>query len=69
MPLQSNSTRDIEQYVAEQISAPVYFPPFASADKPQGTRWRYKGIYITTTSRPAWMDSAGTWRYADGTAV
>ena len=69
MPLSSNEPRDIETYVAEQMSAPVYFPPFTSALKPMGSRWRYKGIYISDTSKPAWMDSSGTWRYADGVAV
>jgi hypothetical protein len=69
MPLSSNAVRDIEIYVAEQMSAPVYFPPFTIALKPSGTKWRYKGIYITDTSKPAWMDSSGTWRYADGTTV
>jgi hypothetical protein len=69
VPLTNNSVRDIEQYVAEQMAAPVFFPPFAAADKPLGDRWRYKGIYITDTSQPAWMDAAGTWRYADGTTV
>ena len=69
MPLQSLSTRDIEIYVAEQLAGPVYFPPFTAALKPTSTKFRYRGIYITDTSKPAWMDVNGTWRYADGSTV
>jgi hypothetical protein len=69
MPLVSNDTRDIEAYVAEQMFAPVFFPPFAAANVPLGTENRYKAIYILDTSRPAWMDINGAWRYADGSAI
>lgn len=69
MPLPSNSVRDIEMYVAEQQAAPVFFAPFTVATKPTSSRWRFKGVFITDTSRPAWMDSTDTWRYADGSAV
>ena len=69
MTLISNNADDIVRFVAEQFTAPVYFPPFAAADKPGQPRWRYHAIYITDTSKPAWMDVAGTWRYADGSAV
>jgi hypothetical protein len=69
MPLAGNTVRDIEIYVAEQLAAPVQFPAFTVANKPLGSRWRFKAIYITDTSKPAWMDSSGTWRYADGSAV
>lgn len=69
MPLVSNDTRDIEAYIGEQLSAPLSFKPFASADKPTDAKYRYKSIYITDTSRPAWMDADGVWRYSDGTAV
>lgn len=69
MPLQSNSARDIEIYIGEQMSAPVLFPAFTVATKPMGARWRFKAIYITDTSKPAWMDANGTWKYADGSSV
>lgn len=69
MSLNTNDPRDIMQFVNDQLSAPVYFPKFAAAEKPMTLRWRYHAIYITDTSKPAWMDSAGAWRYADGTAV
>lgn len=69
MPLASNSLRDIEIYVAEMMAGPVFFPPFAAADKPTGTKWRFKGIYITDTKKPAWMDVNGVWKYADASLV
>ena len=69
MPLTSNAPRDIEQFVAERLAAPVLFPPFTAATKPANPRFRYHAIYITNTSKPAWMDANGVWRYADGTTV
>lgn len=69
MTLPSNAPRDIEQFIGEQLAAPVFFPPFAAAAKPGGTKFRYRAIYITDTSKPAWMDANGVWRYADGTTV
>lgn len=69
MSLTTLSPRDIAQYIAEQITQPVYFPPFSAALKPGGVKFRYRGIYITDTSKPAWMDVNGVWRYADGSAV
>ncbi len=69
MSLASNTQTDIEQFIGEQLAAPVFFPPFASALKPTQSKWRYRGIYILDTSKPAWMDMTGTWRYADGSAV
>lgn len=67
MALGSNTPRDIEIYVAEQTTRPVYFPPFTAAQKPLGVKGlRYRGIYITDTNKPAWMDANGVWRYADG---
>ncbi|MBY0512039.1 MAG: hypothetical protein K2P94_18025 [Rhodospirillaceae bacterium] len=69
MSLTTLSRRDIEQYIAAQTAQPVYFPPYAAALKPAGTKFRYRGIYITDTSKPAWMDASGVWRYADGSAV
>lgn len=69
MSLNGNDPRDIEQYVLEQTTQPVYFPPFTVALKPTSARFRYRGIYITDTSKPAWMDVQGLWRYSDGTLV
>lgn len=69
MSLTTPTQRDIEQYIAEQTTQPVYFPPFTIALKPISLRFRNRGIYITDTSKPAWMDGASIWRYADGTAV
>lgn len=69
MSLSTPRQQDIEQYIAEQNSQPVYFPPFTAALKPTNPKLRYRGIYITDTSKPAWMDAAGVWRYADGSAV
>lgn len=69
MALTTNDPLDIQRYVADQLAAPVFFPPFTTSTKPMDTRWRFRGIYITTTSKPAWMDSSGTWKYADGSAV
>jgi hypothetical protein len=69
MPLTSNSIRDIEIYVAEQTTQPVYFPPFTAALKPTSTKFRYRGIYITDTNQPAWQGADGVWRYADGSTV
>ncbi len=69
MPLTSPTQTDIEQYIGEQLAAPVFFPPFTAALKPTAAKFRYRAIYITDTSKPAWMDEAGTWRYADGSAV
>lgn len=68
MPLASNSVRDIELYIAEQMQAPT-FPPFTAATLKTGTKYRYRAVYVTDTNKPAWMDSNGTWRYADGSAV
>lgn len=69
MSLTGTDALSIEQYVAEQITQPVYFPPFTIANKPTLTRLKYRGIYILDTSKPAWMDPAGAWRYGDGTLV
>jgi hypothetical protein len=69
MGLVSNRTDDIEQYVGEQLAAPPYFPPYTAATKPTSLKWRNRAIYISDTSKPAWMDSTGTWKYADGSAV
>jgi len=69
MTLASNGQRDIEQYIGEQLAAPMLFPPFAAAQAPSGPKFRYRGIFITDTAKPAWMDAAGAWRYADGTLV
>ncbi len=57
------------RFVGEELAAPSRFPSFAAADKPAQPRWRYHAIYITDTSKPAWMDASGTWRYADGSTV
>lgn len=69
MPLLTNSPSDIEQYVGELLTSPMYFPPYTASTAPTSLKWRYRAIYITSTSKPAWMDSTGTWRYADGTAI
>lgn len=69
MPLTTNDPKDIMGYIAEQAAAPVMFPAFTVALKPMGIRWRFRAIYITDTSKPAWMDAALVWRYADGSAV
>ncbi len=69
MPLASTTQRDIEQYIGEQLAAPMFFPPFTAAMKPTSLKFRYRGIYITDTGKPAWMDASGTWRYADGSSV
>lgn len=69
MSLNGNDPLDIEQYVLEQTTQPVFFPPFTVANKPTLTRLKYRGIYITDTSKPAWMDATGLWRYGDGTLV
>ncbi len=69
MPLTSNSVKDIEQYIAEQTTQPVLFPTFTIANKPTLTRLKFRAIYITDTSKPAWMDAQGLWRYSDGTLV
>jgi hypothetical protein len=69
LSLTTPTQRDIEQYIAEQTTQPVYFPPFMAALKPTSTKFRYRGIYIIDTSKPAWMDVNGMWRYADGSAV
>lgn len=47
-----------------------YFPPFLSSNKPNAAldAWRYRGVYYTDLSRPAWSDGT-IWRYSDGTAV
>jgi len=69
LSLPSNNQQDIEKYIGEQLAAPLYFPPFTAALKPTSAKFRYRGIYITDTAKPAWMDAGGTWRYADGTPV
>lgn len=69
MPLTSNDPRDIEQYVQAFLASPMYIKKFTVATKPTDLKWRYHAIYITDTSKPAFMDAAGTWRYADGTTV
>lgn len=69
MPLPSNAVRDIEIYIGEQTTQPVYFPPFTIALKPTAVKFRFRGIYITDTSKPAWMDANGVWKYADGSSV
>ena len=69
MVLSPDIRRDIEDYVGACLSAPVFFPPFAAAAIPTSLRFRYCAIYVTDTSKPAWMDAGGTWRYADGSAV
>lgn len=68
MPLTSNDPREIETYVAEQMQAPR-FPPIAAANLKTGTQYRYRAAYVTDTSKPAWCDASGVWRYADGTTV
>lgn len=68
MPLQSNSVRDIEIYIAEQMASPQ-FPAVAAADLKTGTRQRFRAVYVTDTSKPAWVDAVGVYRYADGSAV
>jgi len=69
LSLNTNDPRDITAYVEAQLAAPVLFVPFSVANKPTATKWRYHAIYITDTSKPAWMDASGTWKYADGSAV
>ena len=59
MPLQSNSVRDIEIYVAEQLSAPVLLAKFATADLP--TRMKRRIAFDETTGKPAYSDASGTW--------
>lgn len=68
MPLTSNSVKDIEIYVADQMAAPQ-FPAVAAANLKTGAQYRYRAAYVTDTSRPAWCDVNGVWRYADGTTV
>ena len=68
MPLQSNSTKDIEIYLAEQMAAPA-FPATTAAALKTGAQYRYRAYYVTDTSKPAWCDASGVWRYADGSAV
>ena len=69
MSLITNQPIDIMKYIGEQLAAPTYFPPFTAALKPASIKFRHRGIYITDTAKPAWMDAGGTWRYADGTPV
>ena len=68
MPLSSNSTRDIEIYIAEQLAA-LKFPAFTIAQLKTGTSRRFLAVYVTDTSQPAWADENGLWRYADGSSV
>jgi len=68
MGLASNSPQDIEQYIAEQLSG-LKFTPSAIADLKTGDRVKFLTRYITDTSKPAWADADGVWRYADGSAV
>ena len=69
MILTTSHQQDLEQYIAERMVQPMYFPPFSAAQKPTTLKQRYRGIYITDTSKPAWMETDGVWRYADGSAV
>ena len=69
MSLTTPTQRDIEQYIAEQTTQLVYFQPFTIVLKPTSLKFRYRGINITDTSKPAWMDGSGVWRYGDGSAV
>lgn len=68
MPLASNSVRDIEIYIGEQLAG-LKFPPSTIADLKTGTKARFGARYITDTAKPAWADANGVWRYADGSLV
>lgn len=68
MPLASNSIRDIEIYIGEQLSA-LKFQASSIAELKTGPKIKFATKYITDTSKPAWADANGVWRYADGTLV
>lgn len=68
MSLATNAPRDIEIYIAEQLSA-LKFPAFLISELKTGAARRYSAAYVRDTSKPAWCDVNGVWRYADGTTV
>lgn len=68
MSLPSNDPGDIEQYIAEQLSG-LKFIASTIAHLKTGPKVRFGTRYITDTSKPAWADVNGVWRYADGTLV
>lgn len=68
MPLTTNAPRDIEIYVEEKLQA-LKFPAFSAASLKTLPTLRYSAVYVTDTSKPAWADATGAYRYADGTLV
>jgi hypothetical protein len=60
--------RDIQIYIDERLAA-LKFPAVRIADLKTGPRSKFLAVYVTDTSKPAWADVNGAYRYADGSAV
>ena len=66
--LGSNSPLDIEKYVAEQLAA-LKFPARTIAQLKTGADRKYLAVYVIDALQPAWADTNGVYRYADGVPV
>jgi hypothetical protein len=71
--LQSNNIEDIQNYVQDEISAPVRLPRFTAAELVQvpAARYPYRLVAVTDGAGNRWaaMSNGTTWRYLDGTSV
>lgn len=73
-----NGATESEKAIARAVYADInrldrsapYCPPYVTTNKPDATKdeWRFRCIFFSDTSKPAWSDGA-VWRYADGSAA